>query len=89
MTNTNSKMKKKPEALKDGVFAVTPHGKLIYISDTKGWKKEASGSITQNGYIVYSAPDDEWAKPITSMAEPDMGHLFNHLAQSITINQIA
>jgi hypothetical protein len=80
-------MKKKPQALKDGVFAVTPHGKLIYISDAKNWKKEASGSITQSGYVVYSAPDDEWAKPIKSVAEPDMGDLFNRITQSITIKQ--
>jgi hypothetical protein len=80
-------MKKKPEALKNGVFAVTPHGKLIHIGDTKNWKKEASGSITQNGYIVYSAPDDEWAKPINSIAEPDMGDLFNHITQSIKIKK--
>ena len=79
-------MKKKPQSLKKGTFAVAPHGNLIYIGDTKNWKKEASGSISQNEYIVYSAPDDEWAKPIKSVEEYD-AILFNRLVSGITIKK--
>jgi hypothetical protein len=82
MITKQDKFNAKWNGLKAGKWAVSPYGRIFKVGPVSEWKKEASGSITDNGTTIYSGPDQKWA---TGINEVQIGDMFQELVKSIRL----